>query len=168
MNEPLPPKKSWEVDFPIDRQEAQHVSRREFAKFLCVVSGGLCVGSGWLATKDRLFPPQELSRPYKVCTIQEVGVGEMKQFVIPENNVPYILIRLSEAHWRAFEQKCTHLSCSVYYRKDLGQIECPCHNGFFDAETGQVLQGPPPRPLPQLVVELRGEDIYVTSTPSKT
>ena len=41
-----------EVDFPIERVEAEHVSRREFAKFLCLVSGGMAVGSGWVAVKD--------------------------------------------------------------------------------------------------------------------
>jgi cytochrome b6-f complex iron-sulfur subunit len=161
MNDPLPPKKAWEVDFPIEREEAQHVSRREFAKFLCVVSGGLAVGNAWLAVKDSLVPPHELKEPLKICNIDEVPVGGMRSFTIPETKVPYILIRLDEDRWRAFEQKCTHLSCAVYYRKDLGKIECPCHNGFFDADTGQVLQGPPPRPLPKLEVEIRDRDIYV-------
>jgi hypothetical protein len=61
MNEeteaPLPSKPAWAADFPIDRVEAQHVSRREFAKYLVVVSGGLAVGSAWVAVRDKLFPP---------------------------------------------------------------------------------------------------------------
>jgi cytochrome b6-f complex iron-sulfur subunit len=161
MNEPLPPKKAWEVDFPIEREEAQHVSRREFAKFLCVVSGGLCAGNAWLAVKDRLLPAHELTEPLRVCLKEEVPVGGMRAFVLPVTNIPYFLLHLEENKWRAFEQKCTHLSCAVYYRKDLGKIECPCHNGYFDAETGQVLQGPPPRALPQLEVEIRGGEVFV-------
>ena len=35
---PLPPRPAWNADFPIDRVEAQHVLRREFAKYL-----GLCL-----------------------------------------------------------------------------------------------------------------------------
>ncbi len=58
MNKPsLPPKSAPEVDFPIDLVEAEHVSRREFAKFLCLVSGGMAVGSGWVAIKDKIVPP---------------------------------------------------------------------------------------------------------------
>lgn len=161
----LPPKKPWEVDFPIERVEAQHVSRREFAKFLCLVSGGLCLGSAWLAVRDRLFPPAKITGEQFVCNASEVPVGGMRAFSLPETRLPYILIRLEENEWRAFEQKCTHLSCAVFYRKDLDKIECPCHNGWFDARTGQVLQGPPPRPLPQLGVEVRKDQVFVTAAP---
>jgi Rieske Fe-S protein len=49
----------------------------------------------------------------------------------------------------------------VYYKPGSGQIVCPCHEGFFDAMTGEVLAGPPPRPLPALEVMLNGDDVYV-------
>src|ERR1017187_10327401 len=47
LDSALPSKDAHEVDFPVERVEGEHVSRREFAKFLCLVSGGLAVGSGW-------------------------------------------------------------------------------------------------------------------------
>lgn len=53
---PLPPKPAWEADFPVDRVEATHVTRREFVKFMCVVSGGLAAGTGLLALKNRILP----------------------------------------------------------------------------------------------------------------
>jgi Rieske Fe-S protein len=49
----------------------------------------------------------------------------------------------------------------VYYKPGTLKIECPCHNGWFDVKTGEVLQGPPPRPLKKLVVTLQGDDIFV-------
>ena len=79
--------------------------------------------------------------------------------------MPYILINLGNDEWRAFEQKCTHLSCAVFYQRKEGKIECPCHNGWFDARTGAPLQGPPQRPLPQLQLEVRGDEVFVV--PSK-
>ena len=33
-------------------------------------------------------------------------------------------------------------------------FDCPCHGGVYDARTGQVLQGPPPSPLPQITVRV--------------
>ncbi|HAO78046.1 MAG TPA: (2Fe-2S)-binding protein, partial [Verrucomicrobia subdivision 3 bacterium] len=63
----LPDKPAYEVDFPIERVEAEHVSRREFAKFLCLVSGGLAVGSGWVAVKNKLIPPFRLHGEVFVC-----------------------------------------------------------------------------------------------------
>ena len=54
-DERLPARPAWEADFPIERVEAQHVSRREFAKFLVVVSGGMTLGSAVIAVKDDLI-----------------------------------------------------------------------------------------------------------------
>ena len=159
---PLPERSAPEVDFPIERVEAEHVSRREFAKFLCLVSGGMAVGSGWVAVKDRLFPPHRLQGEEYVCKVGEVPVGGTRAFTVPGSKMPYILIHLNDGSWRAYEQKCTHLSCAVFYQPAADKIQCPCHNGWFDARTGNVLQGPPPRPLPRLEVVVKGEDIYVT------
>ena len=152
----------WKTDFPIKQDEATHVSRREFAKFLCLLSGGLAIGNGAIAAKSLLFPKKRLDEEYFVCNSTEVPIGKMKAFVINENHkVPYILIHLGEDKWRCFEQKCTHLSCAVLYDHDQNKIVCPCHKGFFNPETGEVLQGPPPRPLPQLSVVIRDGKVYV-------
>ena len=159
---PLPDKSAFEVDFPIERVEAEHVSRREFTKFLCLVSGGMAVGSGWVAVKDRLFPPHRIQGEALVCKTSEVPVGGTHPFTVPGSRKPFILIHLNDGTWRAYEQKCTHLSCAVFYEPQSDRIQCPCHNGWFDARTGSVLQGPPPRPLPHLEVVIKGEAIYVT------
>lgn len=158
---PLPSKPAWAADFPIDRVEAQHVTRREFAKFLCVVSGGLAAGSAWVAVKDKLLPHRGVTAEQFICKKQDVPLGGTFAFTLPDNKEPYILINLGNEEWRAFEQKCTHLSCAVFYQPREGKIECPCHNGWFDARTGAPLQGPPQRPLPQLPLEVRGDDIFV-------
>lgn len=153
---------NWKSDFPIKQEEATHISRREFAKFMCLLSGGMALGNGAIVIKSFAFPSKPLEGEHFVCAASEVAVGEMKQFVIKGKlEVPYILIHLGQNQWRAFEQKCTHLSCAVRYRADINKIECPCHKGYFDANTGVVLQGPPPRPLPQLQVVVRGEQVYV-------
>ena len=158
----LPEKSAPEVDFPIERVEAEHVSRREFTKFLCLVSGGMAVGSGWVAVKDRLFPPHRIAGEVLVCKTSEVPLGGTHPFVVAGSKIPFILIHLNDGSWRAYEQKCTHLSCAVFYQPQADKIQCPCHNGWFDARTGNVLQGPPPRPLPHLDVVIKGDEIYVT------
>jgi len=157
----LPEKSAPEVDFPIERVEAEHVSRREFTKFLCLVSGGMAVGSGWVAAKDRLFPPHRIKGEAFVCNVSEVPVGGTRPFSVAGAKTPFMLIHLNDGSWRAYEQKCTHLSCAVFYEPETDKIQCPCHNGWFDARTGIVLQGPPPRPLPHLDVVIKGDEIYV-------
>ncbi|MDN3670760.1 Rieske (2Fe-2S) protein [Echinicola jeungdonensis] len=160
---------SWKKDFPIDFGEATHVSRREFAKFLGLFSGALALGNAAIVIKSLAFPEKELEGQHFICQASEVPVGEMKQFEITGKEViPYILIHLEEGEWRAFEQKCTHLACAVRYRADINQIECPCHKGYFDPKTGRVLQGPPPRPLPQLDVVIKEDQVFVQAKPKKT
>ncbi|GAB2977659.1 Rieske 2Fe-2S domain-containing protein [Mucilaginibacter puniceus] len=153
--------KQWERDFPVHALESNQVSRRNFAKFLCLVSGGMATGSAYVAVKANFFPPEEVTGAHLVCKQDELPVGGTKAFVLEGSKIPYILIRLENKEWRAYEQKCTHLSCAVYYKPQTGKIECPCHNGWFDAMTGEVLAGPPPRPLPQLEVFIKGEEVFV-------
>lgn len=163
----LPEKPAYEVDFPIERIEAEHVSRREFAKFLCLVSGGLAVGNGWVAAKNKLIPPFQMQGEVLVCRLSDVPVGGTHPFQVPGTKMPYILIHPRADEWYAYEQKCTHLSCAVFYSPETDRIQCPCHNGWFDARTGNVLQGPPPRALPHLAVVIKGEEIYVTEPEAK-
>ena len=153
----------WKSDFPIKQDESTHVSRRKFAKMLCVVSGGLVLGTGVIAFRSPTASKFKIEGEHFVCGVSDLAVGAMKSFVIDdENKTPYILIHLAEDKWRCFEQKCTHLSCSVLYRPESKEIHCPCHHGSFNPENGEVLQGPPPRPLPQLTVIVREGKIYVT------
>lgn len=151
----------WQKDFPIERTASTAVSRRDFARYLCLVSGGLAAGTGLVALKANLAPPAEVEGQHLVCKLTDVPVGGTYAFALSGSTVPYILIHLESGEWRAYEQKCTHLSCAVYYKPGTGQIECPCHNGFFDALTGEPIAGPPPRPLPALDIVIKGEEIYV-------
>lgn len=151
----------WEQDFPIERTASTAVSRRDFARYLCLVSGGLAAGSGFVALKAALEPAATVTGEHLVCTKDDVPVGGTHAFVLAGSTIPYILIHLESGEWKAYEQKCTHLSCAVFYRPGSGQIECPCHNGFFDALTGAPLAGPPPRPLPALDVVIKGDAIYI-------
>ncbi len=42
--------------------------------------------------------------------------------------------------------RCTHLGCTVNWKEDTQVFICPCHDAAFGRE-GEVLDGPPPRPL---------------------
>jgi Rieske Fe-S protein len=72
-----------------------------------------------------------------------------------------IVIRTPEGEFRAFLGTCTHLACNVEYRSDLRQIYCACHDGRFDL-SGKNVQGPPPRPLTALDVQIRDGEILVS------
>lgn len=64
--------------------------------------------------------------------------------------------RLRPDDVRAFDAVCTHLDCTVRYRPTQEDIFCPCHDGIYDLN-GKNVSGPPPRPLEEYKVTLRGE-----------
>jgi menaquinol-cytochrome c reductase iron-sulfur subunit len=62
---------------------------------------------------------------------------------------------------KAYNAHCTHLGCAYGYNAETQNFACPCHRGQFDVKTGQVLAGPPPRPLDELKVEIRNGAVWV-------
>jgi Rieske Fe-S protein len=74
---------------------------------------------------------------------------------------PGLLILNSDGTYRALSAICTHLGCTVQYRPDLREIWCPCHNGIYNLNGGNV-SGPPPRPLTVFDFHQRGDEIVVS------
>jgi Rieske Fe-S protein len=131
--------------------------RRRFGKMLTI--GGLAAMAGGLAVffRARLsgsFPPRV------VAGAEEIPVGGSKIFTYPTDVEPCILLRLSEDAYVAYSRLCTHASCPLFYHAGAKQLDCPCHGGSFSVDDGSVLQGPPPRPLPKIVLEKRGSEIF--------
>ena len=67
--------------------------------------------------------------------------GTVRFFSYPAPADPCILVRRTNGEFTAFSQKCTHLSCAVYYAPERDRLECPCHEGYFSAANGRVIQG---------------------------
>ena len=145
----------WRRDFPINWSADNYTTRREFSKFLALASGGAFVGSAFFPIAE-LGHPNEKHPVVDIAGIEDISVGGVRLFRYPTSNDPAMLIRLTKESWTAYLQRCTHLSCPVYFTPQTGRIECPCHNGAFDVSTGQVLEGPPPRPLPRIVLRVSG------------
>ncbi len=81
--------------------------------------------------------------------------------IVPFGSKPAIVVRLPTGELRAFSAVCTHLSCTVQFRKDLEQIWCACHNGHYDLH-GRNVSGPPPRPLEPYDVDVRNDQIFIS------
>lgn len=116
-----------------------------------------------------LYPVLRFVIPPPVAEAIELNVVAATVAEIPPNSGkifkfgrrPALLINTPAGELRAFDGICTHLNCTVQYRQDFGQVWCACHNGFYDL-TGKNIAGPPPRPLPRLEVQVRGEEIVVS------
>lgn len=152
----------WKSSCPVSQSAEHEVSRRQFTKVVCGCAIGM--GAAWLA-KDKLFFPPVPTEPKLVCGVADLAVGGSKLFAYPTEHYPCILVRLSEHEFAAYSQSCTHLMCPVHYQAATRRIVCPCHEGYFSADDGRVLAGPPPRPLPRYPVEVRDGQIWVTPAP---
>jgi nitrite reductase/ring-hydroxylating ferredoxin subunit len=170
---PLEVQPRWRQDFPIDWPQDHYVARRDFTKFMVLTSFAFVVGQFWIIGQNyfrRRAGEPEIKR---IASLHELAVGQVLVFHYPHDEDNCILIRLSEgdeqgADLVAYSQKCTHLTCAVIPDVEKGVIRCPCHEGFFDLKTGVVLAGPPPRPLPRITLEIRGDDVYATGIERRT
>jgi arsenite oxidase small subunit len=152
----------WREEVSFRQAEERYVSRRQFGRFLVLTSLGMFVGNVWIWARSRASRvPQFFART--IARAGEIPVGAVKTFSYPGPDDPCLLIRRSADQYVAFEQKCTHLSCAVVYSAERDRLECPCHQGYFSAETGAVLQGPPPRPLARIRLERRGDDLLAVA-----
>jgi len=101
------------------------------------------------------------------ASVNEVAAGKTQDLkpnsgkIIKFGSRPALLIRVSETEWRAFSAVCTHLNCTVQYQENTHQIWCACHNGTYDLN-GKVVSGPPPAPLEEYAVNVRGEDVVIS------
>jgi cytochrome b6-f complex iron-sulfur subunit len=75
-------------------------------------------------------------------------------------NSPALIILAEDGKYHAISAVCTHLNCTVQYRNDLHSVWCACHNGMYSVD-GRNISGPPPRPLENYEVVLKGDEIYV-------
>lgn len=73
--------------------------------------------------------------------------------ILEFGTLPVILIRVADDDFRAFSATCTHLDCIVEYHAVEKRIWCNCHNGNYNLQ-GEVVGGPPPKPLAVFDVDL--------------
>ena len=155
----------WKKAFPLDLAEEAHFGRREFVRFLAVVSAGFTAGIGYLAIRKRPLEgaPNQAHKtlgPLRICETGDVSPGNSRLFTYRDEQDRCILVRTTNGELRAYRQTCTHLGCSV--RWDGRRLECPCHQGYFEIERGFPVQGPPTRPLSALRVEEKAGGIWIT------
>lgn len=91
-------------------------------------------------------------------TLSSLPVGRAR--LIHHGADPLFVVRVSSAEVVALSAICSHLRCVLQWNNESGTILCPCHAGAFDRE-GNVLSGPPNRPLTRYPAQVRGDEIIV-------
>ena len=138
------------------------VSRRGFLDYL--------LGGSILAfLASILYPIISYLKPAKIpeASVSMVKAGNLSEIpvnsskIIKFGNKPAILIRTPKNEFKGFIAVCTHLDCTVQYKPDDEVIWCACHNGRYDLN-GINIAGPPPRPLINLIVTIKDQEIYIS------
>jgi cytochrome b6-f complex iron-sulfur subunit len=128
------------------------------------------LGGGALASMACfLYPVIRFLNPPLIteAAVNEVSGGKVQDLksnsgkIVRFGNKPALLVRVSDTEWKAFSAVCTHLNCTVQYRDSTRQIWCACHNGTYDLN-GRVVSGPPPNPLEEYAVNIRGDEVVVS------
>jgi cytochrome b6-f complex iron-sulfur subunit len=132
------------------------VSRRRLLTWFLGTSFGALVAAIAYPVARFLNPPQEETAATNEA---DAGAASDPEFlekgykIVRFGSEPVIVVRTSETEFRAFSAVCTHLACIVEYSRARQQITCNCHNAQFNLQ-GQVVGGPPPRPLAPFAVHL--------------
>jgi arsenite oxidase small subunit len=150
---------------------ASNTTRRRFLKALIVLSGALV-----LLPLERLsafvLERKSSTTSYprvKIAATGDVPVGESVLFTYPHKDRPAVLIHLSSDNFVAYDAICTHLGCQIHFDEEpikgweskKDNLFCACHGAVFDPTNGEVLAGPPPRPMPKIKLEIDANgDIY--------
>jgi nitrite reductase/ring-hydroxylating ferredoxin subunit len=148
---------SGQDEFPYDWERDAAMSRRELLRLVLVTSGAVFAGTLALAIFGRRDDRRRGSR-MPIEGGAQLAEGEALYFHYPGEGDQAVLLNLPGEGLVAYSQKCTHLSCSVYAKE--GELICPCHDGKFDARTGEPISGPPERPLPRILLEEQGGQLF--------
>jgi Rieske Fe-S protein len=145
-----------------DTQRAEEPERRPFLRRLFQAVMGLWGLAFVGVIISYIKPPREAKgieeTVKRVGPLSDLPVGSAK--LVTDERQPFWVIRNSADELIALSATCTHLRCILQWDKETGRLVCPCHAGAFDIN-GNVVAGPPPRPLQSLRVDTRGGIVYV-------
>jgi len=140
--------------------DSHHLSRRDFIKITTAAVGifiGAAIGLPAIAylidpalksgAKDAWIPLGKLEDfAVGIPTLASFTRRTVNGWEKTVNSYGVFVLRKSDTETLVLSNKCTHLGCHVNWNADGQEYICPCHDAQFGIN-GDVLGGPPPRPL---------------------
>lgn len=149
-------------DRPVHPPAADAPDRRRFLTVLSQAFLGLWGLGAAVAVGAYLKVPEkrerDAERMVSAGLLDDYRVGEGR--LVRHGVTPFYVVRLDATRVLALSAVCTHVRCILGYEPARRTLVCPCHDGRFDL-SGNVLSGPPPRPLPGYPVSVRAGEIFV-------
>jgi len=136
------------------------MNRRSFLKTTLAFLGSITFLSFLFSFFKYLttIPARATSSDKVVIRKNEIPSGDARDFVY--QNAAAIVINRPDKGFIAFSRACTHLGCLVVFDKGRQKLQCPCHAGTYDLE-GNVVSGPPPKPLTPIPLKIEGDSIII-------
>lgn len=142
----------------------RHTRRNAMAIGAASAGAVALAGCGSAAEPAKPEPKPE-PKPEKLVNLDDVPVGKPVfvdrpggQMLPGREKEQLIVVRPDEATVNAYSSICTHAECLVKPPKEKAKrdkiVFCFCHNAEFDAMTGEVKKGPPPKPLNKVDVHI--------------
>lgn len=145
-----------------DTEFPESAPKRDFLKWVLTSAGVAWLGAVFYPILAYLKPPKQAE--VEVSSVKAGKAADIEKdsaVIIRFGEQPVILVHKASGEFRAFSATCTHLDCTVQYKKDLGMIWCACHNGRYDLN-GRNVSGPPPRPLDEFTVVVKDGDVIIS------
>lgn len=155
-------------------KDKQKISRRDFLGIATFSIGGLIsaiigipaigyiIGPALGAKKEQNWIPLgavskvEIGKP----TLFKTKVEKRAGWIVNEQELTFYVFTENGRDFIAMSNVCTHLGCRVRWVADEEKFFCPCHNAAF-AKNGDVVSGPPPRPLDRFEVKEEDNQLFV-------
>jgi len=138
--------------------EKKIISRRKLMGYAWIGAAAIVIGELIGGTFAFLWPRKKEGKSEKIFIAGKVNdfkVGEVTYFRKEKT-----FIQRSEGGFFAFSAVCPHLRCVVNWNEVLKKFECPCHGAKFN-KNGEVLEGPPPRPLDLYKIQIVKEKLVI-------
>lgn len=158
----------------------KEISRRDFIKGTAAVIGGLIGAVIAIPSIGYLLSPalraEEDTDTIDLGPLENYPIGVPTRFETTRTrvngwertatNYGLFVVKRSDSEVRVFSDICTHLGCRVSWHADQKHYISPCHDGHFDI-VGNVVSGPPPRPLDEYITEIKNGNLFVQIPPIK-
>jgi menaquinol-cytochrome c reductase iron-sulfur subunit len=93
-------------------------------------------------------------------TLFKANIERTTGWIVNQEELTAYVLTEDGRNFIAMSNICTHLGCRVRWIADQDGFFCPCHNAVFNKE-GQVVSGPPPRPLDRFDVKVEDDQLFL-------
>ncbi|MDI7261111.1 MAG: Rieske 2Fe-2S domain-containing protein [Thermodesulfobacteriota bacterium] len=140
------------------QSDKKFISRRKLIGYAWIGAAAVVAGELVVGTFAFLWPRRKGGKGEKVFIAGKVNDFKAGEVIYFRKEKTFI--QRSEMGFLAFSAVCPHLACIVNWNEMLKKFECPCHGAKFNPN-GEVLEGPPPRPLDLYKLQIVEEKLVI-------